>query len=215
MLSNNLTKQTFMKTICSLLTALFLCINMQSQELPRKQRVCFGAGIDIGFFYPKDVNDYIDRELPSGETVFGVNGLYANYGLHTTLGYKIYRNWEFQWLVEGVMAPKYVTTTIGDYYYDFWRLSTGVLVNFHIPLNAIGKHSIFIGAGPFFHNMTFKEYNASTIGARFQVGFSINNYKFNPQIYLAGDYASANASANGRNLNLNYSCAKIGVNVNF
>jgi hypothetical protein len=200
-----------MKKIFCLLTVVFLFINAQSQELPRKQKFCFGGGIGIGFFYPQDVNDYIANELPSGETVFGVNGLYMNLGINLTLGYKIYRNWEFQWLAETYAAPKYVTTNVGDYSYNFWRVSTGVLVNFHIPMNAIGKHSIYFGAGPLFHNMTFKEYNASTVGARFQVGFSINNYKFNPQVYLSGDYASANDGS----FNLNYSCFRIGVNLNF
>jgi hypothetical protein len=200
-----------MRTFFSLLTAVLLLTNVQSQELPKKQRICFGVGIGFGFFYPGDVNDYIADELPSGTTVFGVNGLFMNMGLNLTLGYKIYRNWEFQWLTEAYAAPKYVTTNVGDYSYNFSRLSTGIIVNYHIPMNAIGKHSIYFGAGPFFHNMTFKAYNASTIGARFQVGFSINNYKFNPQVYIGGDYASANDG----DFNLNYSCARIGVNLNF
>jgi hypothetical protein len=203
-----------MKTIYLFLVALFLFANVQSQELPKKSRVCFGMGISFGFFDPQDINSYIKSDLPSSYVnEFGTTDLFMNYGLNATLGLKIYKFWEFQWNFEGFMAIKtiYITTSSTTYFYDFWRVSTGPMVNFHIPLNAIGKHSIYFGAGPILHYMTFKEYGAVTVGPRFQVGFSMNNYKFNPQVYLAADYASADDSG----FNLNYSSIRIGCNVNF
>lgn len=199
-----------MKTLILFLASFLLICNANSQDLP-KSRLCFGVGIDIGGFYPSDVNDYIDSHLPSGETSFGFRGVYANFGLHLALDYKIYKNWEFQWVTEGVMAPKYVVSNVGDYYFNFWRISTGIMGNFHVPINSTGKHSIYFGVGPIFHYMTFKEYAAATVGPRVQIGFSLNNYKFNPQVYLAADYASANDYG----FNLNYSSIKIGLNANF
>jgi len=203
-----------MKTLALFLVSFLLVSNAISQDLP-KSRLCFGVGIDIGFFYPTDVNNYIEDNLPSGyATEYGFTGMYSNYGLHVLLGYKIYKNWEFQWVSEAAMAPKFIIyngTESGDSFYDFWRISSGIMANVHIPTNAYGKHSFFFGVGPILHYMTFKDYSGATIGPRLQVGFSLNNYKFNPQVYLAADYA--NVSDNG--FNLNYSSIKIGVNANF
>jgi hypothetical protein len=199
-----------MKTLFLFLASLLLTCNVFSQDLP-KSRFCFGAGLDIGFFYPSDVNNFIENDLPDGETTFGYMGIFANFGLHVTLGYKIYKHLEFQWLFEGVAAPKYVSTNVGDYSYNFWRVSSGVMGNFHIPMNSTGKHSFYFGIGPILHSMTFKKYSSMAVGPRLQLGVSLNNYKFNPQIYLAGDYASAN----DQGFNLDYSSVKIGCNVNF
>ena len=66
----------------------------------------------------------------------------------------------------------------------------------------------------FYNSLSFEEFSGNTIDPRFQVGFSMNNNKFNPQVILAVDLAKTEADESEA-FELDYSSVRFGVNLNF
>lgn len=200
-----------------LVTALliFAFCNNYAQNEPENFRFYFFPKLEIGFFNPADVNNYILEDLTAYDLQSGSEDLILNFTVGLGVGMKIIKYIELQFLGEYSVAPKWIIVTNGDNLsYTFSKYSAGVLARINIPIRSDFKHSAFIGGGMFYNVMDFEQYGASSLNPRFQAGFSINNWKFNPQISLTYDMAKA-TDDHFENFELDYSSFRIGVNLNF
>jgi len=194
---------------------LFLSMNAYSQNEMKPFRFYVSPSIHVGFFSPTEVNDYIATKAEESNltTTAGSTDLIVNFNLGLGLGFRFVNIFEFQTVAEYSIAPKFIVVTNGESLsYTYSRFSGGLIANLLIPLSSDErKTSFIIGGGLLYHNLSFEEYKASTIAPRFQIGISLNNNKFNPQILISGDFINASDG----DFNLNYSGVRIGANLNF
>jgi hypothetical protein len=174
-----------------------------------------GFGIGFGFFYPKDVNNYIENDLPTLDYQIGFSEIIMYFEGHASLTFKI--KWiDITTLIEYAIAPKYISVTgssEGDYFYTFGRFSPGILTNFYFPIGS-GKHALYAGGGVQYHFMKFEEYKGKNIGFRLNAGISLQFKKFNLQPFLAFNIANAK-DEEIESFDLNYTGGQIGVNLSF
>ena len=114
-----------------------------------------GFGIGLGVFYPEDVNNYIEADIPSNIiTSYGTTDLYMYEELHAFLTYKI--KWiDITGIMEYALGPKWIVISGStNLFYNFRRISPGLLVNFYFPTGT-GRHAIYLGGGAQFHFMKF------------------------------------------------------------
>ncbi len=179
-------------------------------------KVKFFPSINFGIFTnPSDVNTYIVNDLSDYIITSGTSDVILNFNLGLGVGFRFYNIVEVQPIFEYSLGPKII---LGAKSYNFNKSSAGIMTNFMIPLNSERKHSIIVGGGAFYNMITFEEYSGNTIAPRAQLGYSINNNKFNPQIIIAYDMANAKADTadeNGDAFMLNYSSVRIGINLCF
>lgn len=205
--------------------------NNNNQIVVKTNHVSFSLGVNFGIFYPTDVNNYIE-DVMFGSSYSGDyyssydtynTELYLNMSLSLGLGYRISEFFELKPMVEFSAAPKVVAMEDDVESYSFNKVSPGVLGIFHIPVGK-HKHSFFLGAGPFYNKLSFKEFKDSSLGWRAIAGFSFMNHKsFNPQVYMGWDQAKGTSSQTYTdyeyfytyNMDLNYSSFKIGTYLNF
>jgi len=189
---------------------IFPCLTLKSQESPLKVYPTFG--VSIGFFYPSDVNDYIESTLGSFySTEFGSEDMFMYLELYGGVAFRLKRM-DVTGFLEYALAPKWVVVTNGDdISFTFSRISPGVNANYYIPIGS-GKHALFVGGGIQYHIMDFEEFYASAPGFRLQAGISLQFGKFNIQPYGAFKYARATDSDNdlGGDFDLNYTGGQIG-----
>jgi hypothetical protein len=209
-------KRVLTGIICSLI--LVFTSGAQDETIRfSKGKFLVGIGIHIGFFSPDDVSQYIESWLDDEgliETV-GFTDLVLNLGAHFDLGYRINDYVELYGTIEYSAGMKYIKVIGGtSKFFNFNRFSPGVVANALIPLSQNAKNSIFFGGGVFYHAMRFENYECNVPGFRGQFGFSLNNFGFNPQIYLAYDFANGNDKTD-ENFKMDYSGIQIGVNLNF
>lgn len=190
-----------------------ISLNAYSQNEMKPFRFYVSPSIHVGFFSPTDVNNYIETETSYLTTTAGSTNLFLNLNLGLGLGFRFVNIFEFQTVAEYSIAPKIIVVTNGESLsYTYSRFSGGLIANLLIPLSSDErKTSFIIGGGLLYHNLSFEDYMASTIAPRFQIGLSLNNNKFNPQILISGDIINASDG----NFNLNYSGVRIGANLNF
>ena len=197
-----------MRKITLIFICLALSVNLTAQDLFQFK---FFPSVHIGFFYPDDVNSYIANDLSGYIITQGTSDLILNINLGMGFGFRFANLFEIQPIVEYSIAPKIIINI--DKSYSFNKFSGGIMANFLIPVASNRKHSIIIGGGMFYHNMTFEKFSGNTIDPRFQAGFSINNNRFNPQIILSVDLAKTEAD-NNEYFELDYTSVRIGVNLN-
>ena len=182
-----------------------------------KGKFLVGIGIHIGVFNPEDVNQYIENWLTEEgliETI-GFTDLILNLGLGFDLGYRINDYVELYGTVEYSAGMKYIKVIGGtSKFFNFSRISPGFVANALIPLSQNGKNSIFFGGGVFYHIMRFEDFKCNAPGYRGQFGVSLNNFGFNPQIFLAYDFAKGNDKTY-EDFEMDYSGFQLGVNLNF
>ena len=199
-----------MKKIITLLICLtFLSFKSFSQDEAPVFQFKFFPAIHIGFFNPTDVNEYISEDLSEYTISFGTTDMVMNFNIDLGFSFRFFNLFELQPIFEYSISPKLISGA--DENYVFSKYSGGLIGNFLIPVAQNRKHSIIVGGGMLYNNMTFKEFNGSSINPRFQAGFSMNNNKFNPQIILAMDMAKATTDY----FTLDYSSFRLGVNLCF
>lgn len=182
-----------------------------------KGKFLVGIGIHIGFFSPDDVNQYIESWLAEENLIesVGFSDLVLNLGAHFDLGYRINDYVELYGTIEYSAGMKYIKVIGGtSKFFNFNRFSPGVVANALIPLSKNAKNSIFFGGGVFYHAMRFENYECNVPGYRGQFGFSLNNFGFNPQVYLAYDFSKGEDKTD-ESFKMDYSGIQIGVNLNF
>lgn len=207
-------KKEYFLTLILVLFCYVASLNAQSSNTANFA-VYPGFGIGFGFFYPKDVNEYIENDLPAMDYQIGFSDMIMYFEGHVSLTFKI--KWiDITSIVEYAIAPKYITvsgSSEGDYFYSFGRLSPGVLANFYFPIGS-GKHALYAGGGAQYHFMKFEDYNGNNIGFRLNAGISLQFRNFNLQPYVAFNIANAK-DEEVENFNLNYTGGQIGVNLSF
>jgi len=147
-------------------------------------------GFGIGFFYPGDVNDYIEEELVAG-TIATNTELYMYLEVKGGLTFRL-KQVDFSALLEYDIAPKFVVVSGGgdDFSYSYSRISPEISANYYIPGKS-GKNAFFIGGGINYSFMKFEDFSASAPGVKVQLGYSMQFGKFNLQPYVAFRYTKA------------------------
>ncbi len=210
------------KNITFLLLGLMLSLKLIAQDEPSPFEVNFFPSVHFGFFTgADDVNEYIKEDLSNASVEFGTTDLIMNFTLGVGVGFRFANLVELQPIVEYSLGPKIISGGVSKTY-NFNKFSGGMMANFMIPISYNRKSSILVGAGMFYNNMKFEGYSGNAINPRFQVGFSLNNNRFNPQILLALDLAKFEPDDPNPPLTmelntfeLNYSSFRVGVNLNF
>lgn len=207
---------------------------------PRKLMLMLGPGFSLGFFYPQDVNRYMENWQDSQADMVveesGFTGMILNLVPRLAICFAPIEYVQLQALAEIGWGPKIISVQNADTeVFHFVRYSLGGTLNGHLPLKH-GKYSLFLGGGVLYHWMRFEDYAADTLGYRGLVGFRIylSNKRFTPEVFVAFDYAKAgtgkpiNAApttnpdgsigptvSSGKELELNYTGVMIGANFYF
>lgn len=206
-----------LKVLCLLLVLFSVFATSQpafSQDSKMKVYPTFGLG--IGFFNPSDVNDYVEISLPSNyELEFGTTDMFMYFEFMAGVTFRTKR-FDVTPYADFALAPKWVTVIGGDddYFYNFTRLSPGVMANYYFPSKS-EKHAFFIGGGVQYQFMSFEDFQASAPGFRAQAGYSMQFGKFNLQPYAAFRYSKAKDSVGMSDFELNYTGFQIGVILSF
>jgi len=202
-----------------LITAL-ICPKLHAQDEPirfNKGKVLVGIGINIGFFNPEDINQYIEDWMSEKGIIelVGTSDMVMNLGGHFDIGYRINDYIELYGTIEYCAGMKYISVSGGtNHFFNLGRFSPGFIANILIPLSSSARNSFFVGGGVLYHMMKFEEYSGNTAGLRIQAGFSLNNFNFNPQIFLAYD-AAKTTDQDDEDFEMNYSGIQVGINLNF
>jgi hypothetical protein len=208
-------KRVLAGIICFLIFA--FSVSAQDETIRfNKGKFIVGIGINIGFFNPDDVNQYIQFWLDEQNLTetMGSTDIFMNLGVHFNMGYRINDYVELYGAIEYSAGMKYIKVLGGtSKFFNFSRFSPGFVTNVLIPLSSNAKNSIFFGGGVFYHMMKFEDFESNTPGFRGQFGFSINNFGFNPQIFLAYDFVKGKDET--ANFELDYSGIQLGINLNF
>jgi hypothetical protein len=199
-----------------------------------------GGGASVGAFFPVHVNNYIENwQNSQGDIVIRQSGetsmlLYMVPRLTATFAPIEYL--QLQAVGELGWSPKIAVVTgarDASQFFNFMRFSGGALVNGNMPLTASGRFSLFVGAGAFFHYMTFESYAAAAPGFRGQFGGRYRNGRFAADVFIAYDYVdqdtgkpmnsskttnadgSLGTSTSAGTMHLNYSGLMVGMNAYF
>lgn len=146
--------------------------------------------IGIGFFYPGDVNEYIEKIIAPVYTDITNEELYMYYEFRGGITYRL-KNFDFAASLEYDIAPKIVfVVNGGNITYSYSRIAPEISADYFIP-NSTGKHAFFLGGGINYSFMKFKEFSASAPGFMVRGGYSMQFKKFNLQPYAQFRYVKA------------------------
>jgi len=173
-------------------------------------------GLGVGFFSPRDVNNYIKESIDAVgySSQMGTSSMFMYFDLQGAVTFRI-KQADFSAILDYAIAPKWVVVTNGDdMSFYFSRISPGLTANYYIPLKS-GRHAFFVGGGIQYHYMKFESIHASSPGFRLQAGVSLQFGKFNLQpnaafIYGQSKTASVSAFSNS-DFVMNYTGMQIGV----
>ncbi len=202
-----------MKRILLFSFALLLvgALSATAQESGSKTSALYPSfGIGIGFFYPSDVNDYIDADLSGYNTVN--EDLYMYLEVKGGLTYRL-KKVDFSGMLEFDVGPKFTT---GDetFTYFFTRIAPEISANYYISTGS-GKNAFFIGGAVSYAFMKFEDFSASAPGFKAQVGYSMQFGKFNLQPYVAFRYNKAADDLEFGSFDLDYTGGQIGLIFSF
>jgi hypothetical protein len=206
------------------ITLLFaISSSIQSQDSSEKSFLVYPTlGLGIGFFYPGDVNDYIEEEINAGMSSSYNTEIYAYLEVKGGITFRL-KNVDFSALLEFDISPKFVTVSGGDdISYAFTRVAPEISANYYIP-NKTGRNAFFIGAGVSYGFLDFRDFAASAPGIKLQAGYSMQFGKFNLQPYGCFRYTKATDSSGAIwgtmdqhvEIDLDYTGGQIGVIMSF
>jgi hypothetical protein len=211
---------SFRKLLKAFLMILLMlsAIGVWSQDSNSMSRALYPSfGVGFGFFYPSDVNAYIQDEMNSLGYIEEYNtDLYMYFEIRGGLTYRI-KSIDFSGIIEYDIAPKWIMVSGGDdltYYYS--KIAPAIMVNYYMPVGT-GRHAFFLGGGVNYSFMKFQDFKASNPGFKLQAGFNLQFGGFNLQPFGAFNYAKATDSSNPvwGNFVLSYVSGQIGVNFSF
>jgi hypothetical protein len=219
MSSNALSKSKLKALIWLVFIVIMSWQTLLSQDNTAKTSAFYPSfGLGIGFFYPSDVNDYIDFDMAyqGVEGTFNTD-LYMYLEVKAGLTYRM-KSFDVTGGLEYDVAPKFVVVdggSSGNLTYFYHRLSPEISANYYIS-NKNGKNAFFIGGGINYSFLSFEEFKASAPGFKVQLGYSMQFGKFNLQPYGAFRYTKATDSSNEMgDFELDYTGGQIGVNMSF
>lgn len=214
----NISGNSFNRFLVAFFLIAFICLSSSAiaqQDNTRKFGVYPGFGFGIGYFNPEQVNLYIENDLPDNIYMqYGSTDLFLYEELHIFVTCRI-RWLDITSLVDYALGPKFIMISgSSNQFYNFSRISPGLLVNFYIPTGS-SRHAFFIGGGVQFHFMNFEEYGGNTIGYRANIGYNLQLSKVGLQPNIAFNLAKAEDDLGSYKFELNYTGLQIGLNVSF
>ncbi|HLO60376.1 MAG TPA: hypothetical protein VK179_16615 [Bacteroidales bacterium] len=212
-----------------MLSGLFLFVIMatfpyvlKAQETTEKKSMIYPTlGVGLGFFYPSDVNKYVETVIASGYDYTVNTQIYMYVEVKGGLTFRI-KKADFTAALEYDIAPKYIAVTNGSSFsYTYSRVAPEITANYYLP-NKSGKNAFLIGGGISYSFIKFKEFTGSAPGFKIQAGYSMQFSKINIQPYFAFRYVQAvdnNISAgykeNQTSFDLSYTGGQIGIILSF
>ncbi len=159
--------------------------------IPKKyKKVRFGLGLTLGNSYV-DIYNHEIISLPDTSVILDLK----SYSISANLYYRINKNFDIQaTLTEDLNLIQFTDSMGIEKTGNLNRFIVSVLFNYSVPVSKSGNYSIFGGMGPQFQKYGFLE--SSTVGLRFQLGMSFNNYGFNTKLFFAGDINSGTTHLN-------------------
>ncbi len=142
-------------------------------------------GIHFGFhfFYPNDVNDYIENDLQNYMTTSGTKSMFLCFDLGLDSRYMFTENLGVKFGFDWLLAPKLATGDSSEGY-----LLSGICLSptalAVIPIDK--EKSIFIGAGPDYYFTWFEDYSGYGIAGHARLGLMLEN---GIEVSLLGRYA--------------------------
>ena len=186
-------------------------------KIEKRRIFSIGIGINLGFFYSEDINNYIrvaSRIGQSTTVVYGSSDMFLGFTPVLSINIMPIKYLNIQVLGEIRWAPKFITGSgVEDRLINYVRYSPGVIISGYLPLGSSERVGLLLGAGCFYHFMRFEYYynslenryegySADSLGFRGQFGLRIDFHKLSIDILLSYDYAPANAS-NGSSVKMN------------
>ena len=172
----------------------------------------FNPGFGFGFFYPKDVNDYIESLYNNAYMTYGTTDIFMNF--YASLGIIKEFEGDIALKVSGeiAFAPKIISVTNGEGsgFYSLNRLSPMVCIDKYFPV--ADNSALFIGLGAHLNYLQFKSWNAITPGGHLELGYRLSFDDYDVEAFVAGDYINGKADSN---MSLNYTGIRAGAYVAF
>lgn len=185
-------------------------IKLEANEI---DKFGIGVGLGFGFFYPSDVNDWLDFHYSNYYMEFGSTDLFMNEQISFVTTFRPIKLLRFNIMAEAAIGPKIVRINNGGTnFHNFGRYSVGAEAYLNVPIGS-GRHSMLFGVGSLFHHMYFEDYSANTVGLRvipFGMSFQLGN--FQPQVLVGGDLLT---NATDGYFELNYNGGFIHINLLF
>jgi len=193
----------------------------QSDNGKKERMVYAGVGIVLGVFSPRQVNDYIEDDLPSNIFLtMGTTDMIANFNLRLSLTVRPHRVIDIVPFAEFGWAPKFISVEYEDsYYYSFTKVAPGLATRIHVPFGS-GRHSLFFAPGVSYDILSFKDDSRSVakaagLGLRFHAGFNLGLGKVLIQPFVGFEYARAIDEEYYGGFELSFSSFQLGVDFCF
>jgi hypothetical protein len=156
----------------------------------------FGVGVNIGFFYPSDINDYLSDEYSNYILEFGTYDMIMYYTGTISGSFFFCRYTELKIELEGSISPKFISANETDIYL-LNRITPGLKFNLHIPAGT--KTSIYMGPGINYNRLKFKgpdfKHTRTCLGFGGQAGVMIRFRKFTIQPGFTFNYIKAEGNS--------------------
>ena len=154
----------------------------ESETAEQFSRYAIGIYGGFHFFYPNDVNDYIESELAGTTATSGFKNMILCFDIGLGFKYMYNENFGIKAGVDGLLGPKIVMNA--DYSYLLSAVSPGASALAVLPLG--DDFSLFAGIGPDFYFSWFKSYFGYGIGGKAELGVQVNR---EAEVSLVGRYA--------------------------
>ncbi|MBN1599014.1 MAG: hypothetical protein JW894_12035 [Bacteroidales bacterium] len=190
-----------MKRIFLLLLVTFLLYGLSSAQYsePTQSRFTsklfyWGAGVNIGGFYPGEINDFLNDYYSYAEEILGSYDMMVYYTISGHGSFFFTKMTELKVELECSGSPKLISINSSTDYYSFNRISPALKFNLHIPTG--GRLSVFFGPGASFNRLKFKGPDFKSTrwcpGFSFQVGVMLRFRKFAIEPGFTFNYINSN-----------------------
>jgi hypothetical protein len=188
--------------LISVLFSLSLLVKSQDQQSP-PPKFYLGFQYSAGFFYPSDVNDYIDNYLKVHNIIIqaGSSAIFMNHCFDFTGLYMVNSVIGIQGGADIAFAPKFLSVSNGESkFFNFWRFSPWGGANLYAG-------SFCISGKGMYNMMSFEGYKVSKLGWNVTASYGVNisTLRFSP--FIAFDYAKGDAT---NNFELNFTNVRFG-----
>lgn len=145
--------------------------------------------MNLGFFYPADINDWLEEEYKNYTLDFGTYGMITYFTLNLHGSFFFCRYTELKLELELASSPKFIMADETETYF-FNRITPALKFNLHIP--AGNKTSVYLGPGINYSRLKFKGPDFTktrpSLGLSGQAGVMIRFRKFAIQPGITFNY---------------------------
>ena len=172
---------------------------------PKSFYIGFNTGISL--FTPAGVNNEISNYLNLQGVVIktGSSDIFLNFSLKLNLTYMINQMSGLSGIFDMGFSPKfiYIENAEKSESFSFNRYSSGLVYDLYLGKREYSK--ILIGGGVLYNNMGFKDFSASGVSFRFQIGRLIRMNTHRLRIVGVFNFMPpVNAKSSGKTIEFNY-----------